>query len=91
MNNMDLEFLRWFLGLVVAGFCGVLWWNFRGMATDLKEQKAEFAKHQLYVANHCAKHSDLEKTASSFERVVERIESKLDQLFARIDSKADKP
>jgi hypothetical protein len=90
MGQAELEYLWRIIAAVVAALCGVLWWNFRGVSTDLKGTKGELSDFKLYVANNFAKHSDLEKTANQFEKVAERIEAKLDSLFAKLDRKADK-
>ncbi len=76
---MEFELLRLGIELVVTAFAAILWWNFRSLAADVKVNQKEFTDFRLQVAVEYVRHKDMD-----------RIEEKIDQIFSRLDSKADK-
>ena len=72
------------INLVLGGGMAALGWFAREMWSAVKELKADLAHLREEIPKEYAQKDDLEK-------VMTRIDAKLDKLFDKLDAKADKP
>ena len=83
---MEQELINWILG----GFCALLGWLLRTMWEAVKDLQTadksmaeKVASIEVLVAGHYV-------TREEFSGVMTRVESKLDKISTKLDSKADK-
>lgn len=86
----EFETIRVIVELLIAALATVLWWNFRTLKAELREEvlareavNKDLQKHMLHVAETYATNSDL-------KGFIEAVFKKLDRIEDKIDQKADK-
>ena len=94
---MDYETMRLVGELLISGFAGILWWNFRGLVfeqaankKDVSDLRTALSDLRLLMATDYVKHSDMEKLLSKIDDMSDRFDNKFEKVFDLIGQKADK-
>lgn len=82
--------LLWLLQFLVAGFCTVLWFNYRDLKNKSETTAKELAQYQLHIAENYVTQSELAKAIESLIKSIDAVFAKLERIDTKLDHKQDK-
>ncbi len=82
--------LFWAVQALLAGFCVVMWTNFRDVKATGEANAKALADHKLHSAETYVTQSDLGKAIDAFNRSIDAVFAKLDRIEQKLDGKQDK-